>query len=286
MKKLLKLCIIAFFLIFFWKTFWFDINTLGSIDSSVIDQVEILSWEEKKQIETKIEEIRNKYTAEILLVMISTTNGEDIASLGTEIWQKVGVWKSDIDNGVVILIALDDRAWNISTWYGVEWVLPDLLVNKLWEKHFSLFREQKYFDGIYWLLNDIDTVLSWDKSIISSESENQWDISFLLVINFFIAMILSSIFLKPLQKRREIKKLLSFVGIAYLLTLPLTIIAVGVIWILVNIWIWIFWWFFWIFWEAGKWNGGRFWWWGGSSSWWFWWFGGGGFWWWGSSWKW
>lgn len=291
MKNILKTCIFFFILGFSYLSFWFDVESLLPAHSPVIDKISLLTNEEKIQIEKKIQDIRDAYTAEILLVIIPTTDGEDISQVWTEIWQKVWVWKSDTDNGIVVVIALNDRAWNISTGYGVEWVLPDLLTNKLWIKHFALFKEWKYFDGIYGLFTDIESILAGDESIISSEDEFQnSDFSFLLVVNIFIAIMISSILLKPLGKKKEIKKLFLYLSLAYLLTLPLTLVAIGVIWVLVHIFIWIFWWIMWIFSEPGKWGSGWKWWgsWGGSSGWWFssWSFGGGSFGWWGSSGKW
>ena len=68
-------------------------------------------------MESKIEELRKKYTIEILTVIIPSTDGKEISSLATEIGQKVGVGKADKDNGLVLLIAINDRAWNIATGY-------------------------------------------------------------------------------------------------------------------------------------------------------------------------
>ncbi|NDK09083.1 hypothetical protein EOM39_07650, partial [Candidatus Gracilibacteria bacterium] len=110
MKKIIKILIFVLFSLTFTSVFSFDIATLGKIDSSVIDKVGILKAEEKTSIETKIAELRTKYTTEILLVIIPSTDGEEISTIGVEIGQKIGVGKADKDNGVVILIAIDDRA--------------------------------------------------------------------------------------------------------------------------------------------------------------------------------
>ena len=41
-----------------------------------------------------------------------------------------------MDNGVVILVAVEDREWNISTGYGVEGILPDIRTNRIGENNF------------------------------------------------------------------------------------------------------------------------------------------------------
>ncbi|MDD2907447.1 MAG: TPM domain-containing protein [Candidatus Gracilibacteria bacterium] len=218
MKKIILLFLLYFFSL---NTLYsFDIKDLGTINSYVIDKVGVLNNEEKTQIEQKIIELKNKYTTEILTIIIKSTNGEDISSVGTQIGQDLGVGKADKDNGVVILIAIDDRSWNISTGYGVEGVLPDILTNRIGENNFVLFREKKYKDGIIGALNDFDKAFSGDTSIISTHNDkkNPDDSIIILII---IALIFSIIFLKPLHKEKQYKKLFLYLFIGYIITLPL-----------------------------------------------------------------
>lgn len=270
---------------FFDKSYAFDIKNLWTINSYVIDKVWVLNSEEKKEIEQKIGELKTKYTTEILTIIINTTDWEDISSIWTQIWHELWVWKADKDNWVVILIAIDDRAWNISTGYWVEWVLPDILTNKIWENNFILFREAKYKDWIIWALNDFDKAFSWDTSIISNQKnvdETTWSIS---IFQFIIALLLSSFIFKPMMVKYKYKKVFLYLLIAYIITLPLAYIAVqNIFFFLQNAFIWLMWFIFWVFWKAGNISNWKWWW---SSWWWgFGWFWGWGFGWWWSSWKW
>ncbi len=293
MKKIIKILFFVLLSLTFTSVFSFDIATLWKIDSSVIDKVGILKTEEKTSIETKIQELRTKYTTEILLVIIPTLGGEEIASVWTEIGQKLGVWKADKDNWVVILIAIDDRAWNISTGYWVEWVLPDLLANRIGEKNFVLFKESKYFDWIMWTLTDFWKAFDWDPSIISlkNESSQSSDLKDMFwLFEFFIFMFFSSAFLSPIIKEKKYKKFFIYLWIAFIVTLPVTYYFLKMIlWsVILNIFLWIMWLLFWIAWNKWKWryNGS---WWSWRSSWWWGWFGWFGWWsfgWWWSSWKW
>lgn len=291
--KIIKFFILGYFLSFILipKTLAFDISTLWNINSYVIDKVWVLSTDDKNEIEAKIEDLRKKYTTEILTIIISTTDWENISSLATEIWQKIWVGKKDKDNWVIILIAINDRAWNIATWYWVEWVLPDLLTKKIWEKNFISFREAQYKKWILWALNDFDKAFSWDKDIVSSiqrenlkinsnknEAKNN-DLWIIVLFSFITSLFIG----KPLLRRRKIKYFIIFTILSYLLVLFVEHIFLSKISSLLEIsFFWLFWYIGWIFWK--KWWGWTFWWknsWAWSS--WFWWWR---FWWWGSSWKW
>lgn len=283
MKKIIYFLLIFFSFIQVYSSF--DINSLWAINSSVIDKVGVLNEDQKTQLEAKIENLRNIYTVEILTLIIPTTDWEDISTLATNIWQELWVWKKDKDNWLVLLIAINDRAWNIATGYWIEWVLPDLLAKRIWEKNFVLFKNQKYFEWISWAIDDFWKAFSWDKSIISDQKETStWESGW--VIQLIIAAILSSILFKPLITWKEYKKLFLYFLIAYIITLPLAYYFVqNLFFFIENAIIWIIWSVFWIFWEAWKWWNYRSWWWGSSWGW-FWWFWWGWFWWWGSSWKW
>ncbi len=285
-----KIILIFILLSCFFQTNAFDIATLWKIDSSVIDKVWVLKQEEKTSIESKIQALRDKYTTEILLIIIPSTNWEEISSVWVEIWQKIWVWKADKDNWVVILIAIDDRAWNISTWYGVEWVLPDLLANKIWEKNFVLFKESKYFDWIMWTLNDFWKAFEGDPSIISLQNDKNTETPVFWIFELIFVVIFSAIFLKPIYKKEKYQKFFIYLAIAYVITLPFTNIFVDdIFWsIIVNIVIWLIGAILWITWELSKWWNSKSSSWSGKSGWgwWFGWFWWGGFGWGGSSGKW
>ncbi len=298
MKNIFK--IIVLFLIFWvFNTFWFDIKSLWTINSYVIDQAWVLNKEDKNLLENQIASLNQKYTTEVLVVLLKTLSGENISSVWTQIWQEIWVWKDDKDNWVVVLIAIDDREWNISTWYWVEWVLPDILTNKLWEKNFVLFREWKYFDGISWLLTDFWKAFEWDPSIISlknnsNNNEDEWFNILAIVIAIIWSLIFWSINWNNF-KQKKYKKIIKYTIIWWLILLPLFIFS-----LLSSSIIWFVWTFIWaLLWSSAP----TSWWWGGgwsdysssrnssssfwsSSSSWFWgfgWWGFGGWW---SSWKW
>lgn len=246
----------------------FDISSLGTINSSVIDRVGVLKPEQKSILESKIADLRTKYTVEILTIVIPSMDGEDISSTATEIGQKIGVWKADKDNGLVLLIAINDRAWDIATGYGLEGVLPDLLAKRIGEKNFILFRNGQYYEWILGSFDDFDKALSGDTSILSTQWENKGTSSeWFFILQFIVALLISSIFFRPLTKIKQYKKLFLYLLIAYIITLPLAYFAVqNIFFLLENIGIWIFWSLIGIFAKPGNWW--NFWSWGSSSGWW------------------
>ncbi|MDD2916804.1 MAG: TPM domain-containing protein [Candidatus Gracilibacteria bacterium] len=255
MKKIL----LSLFLFFVCSpAYSFDISSLGAVHSSVVDTAGVLKPEQKLALESKIADLRKRYTVEILTIIVPSMNGEDISSAATEIGQKVGVGKADKDNGLVLLIAINDRAWNIATGYGVEGVLPDLLTKKIGEKNFVLFKNGQYFEGIMGSFDDFDRALSGDTSVVSIQSEkNGGDQSPWFILQFMIALAVSSLFFKPLVSSGKLREFFRYAIIAYIVTLPLAYLAVpGIFALLENIGIWIIGSLFGIFGKSGRGGGG------------------------------
>lgn len=69
--------------------------------------------------------------AQVVAVTVETTNGEDPADYALELGRNWGVGNKDEDNGVVILLASEDRNIEISVGYGLEGALPDSKVGRL-----------------------------------------------------------------------------------------------------------------------------------------------------------
>ena len=272
-KNFIFLC---FPFIIFSQVSAFDSGKLVWIQVAVYDEAKILSQNDTISIKQKIEDIRKKYTAEILVVIIPTTDGQDIGQLWVEIGQKVGVGKKDVSNGVVILVAVNDRAWNISTWYGVEWALPDLITKRIGENNFpDNFRNGNYGEWISWALMDIDGYLSKDPWVVSKLSETiDTQLQPQLIFWYFIISVFVSGFLfRSDLIAGDMKSFFKKLLIVYIVTLPISYFLLWVTAIIFNFFIWLFASLF----STGNlnsrsWGGG---WWGGSS--WSW--GGGGFWW-------
>ena len=63
----------------------------------------------------------------IVVAIINSTDGEDINYLGAQWGQAWGIGQANEDNGVLIILAKDDRKIAINTGYGVEHLLTDAM---------------------------------------------------------------------------------------------------------------------------------------------------------------
>ncbi|MDE6277868.1 MAG: TPM domain-containing protein [Muribaculaceae bacterium] len=106
-------------------------------------------------------EIRSISTAEPYIAVIGSTGGRDIDDFATELFGELGLGKADKDNGILIVVAKDDRRAAIRTGYGLEGVLPDVALSRILRRQaFPLFKEGQYDQGIIRTFSSIHSVLT------------------------------------------------------------------------------------------------------------------------------
>ncbi|MFQ5850675.1 MAG: TPM domain-containing protein [Candidatus Binatia bacterium] len=97
----------------------------------VNDYVGVIPDHTERQLNGLLKELEKKTGAQIAVVIINSTDGVPAADYAVEFGQRWGVGKKDKDNGVVFLIAIQDRKMFIATGYGVESILPDGKVGRI-----------------------------------------------------------------------------------------------------------------------------------------------------------
>ncbi len=129
----------------------------------VNDFAGVISPDYQDKINSLIEELENKTSAEIFVVTkdsISPYGEIEYARLLFDSW-KPG--KRGLDNGVLVLLAVKERRWRIETGYGVEGILPDGLCGEIGRNNvLPYFKNGDYAKGLYFGTVAIARVIAGD----------------------------------------------------------------------------------------------------------------------------
>ncbi|MFY8111026.1 MAG: TPM domain-containing protein, partial [Flavobacterium sp.] len=87
----------------------FTIPEKPSFQTSVYDYANLFSAEEKAQLEEKLVRYSDSTTTQIVVISIESLKNEDINQLATKWAQTWGFGQAKEDNGVILLIAKNDR---------------------------------------------------------------------------------------------------------------------------------------------------------------------------------
>lgn len=115
----------------------------------VTDQAGVMSPGARAQADSILADIWRQTSAEPVVVIVDSTDGEDIDEYATELFTRWGIGKKDRDNGVLVLISIGDRRNIFRTGYGTETILPDIACYNISTKKMNpRFKEGDYDGGI------------------------------------------------------------------------------------------------------------------------------------------
>lgn len=122
---------------------------IPAIVDPVTDLTNTLSRSEYYSLRRQIIQFEDSTSNQIAVMMIPSLDGNDIRDLGIKILEKSKLGQKGKDNGVLILIAKDDRKIGIEVGYGLEGALTDALCDQIIRNDIRpRFRENDYFGGI------------------------------------------------------------------------------------------------------------------------------------------
>ncbi len=115
----------------------------------VNDYISLLSGQENALLEQKLLRYTDTTSTEIAVVIVSTLNGEDPNLYAAELGAAWGVGRKGKDNGLVFLVAKEDRKMAIQNGYGLEEKLTDLETKQIIEDYvIPAFKKDAYYTGI------------------------------------------------------------------------------------------------------------------------------------------
>ncbi len=164
----------------------------------VNDFVGILGADQERMLEDKLRRYHDTTSTQIAVVIIATTGGEDPAMYGTELGQRWGIGQEGNDNGLIVLVAYDDRKVQIVTGYGMEATVTDAMAKRVINQYIQpRFKEGKYFEGI-------DESTSIIMSLAAGEYSGEPEQKAPRVIGSILLLLFIVIF--PLLRSRAVKK--------------------------------------------------------------------------------
>ena len=125
-----------------------DLLTKPAQRAYIVDTAGMVSAEDAAQISKIGAELRSKTKAEIVVVTVPTLGGTDIESYANELFRSWGIGDARMNNGVLLLIAKDDRAFRIEVGYGLEGAITDGYAGSVLDAMKEEFRKENYSPAI------------------------------------------------------------------------------------------------------------------------------------------
>jgi len=115
----------------------------------VNDFATVLDPTERENLERQLTDLERATSAEVAVVTMSTLGERPIEQYAATLFNAWGIGKKDRDNGVLVLVAVQDRTMRIEVGYGLEGILPDGLAGAVMRETFlPRLRDGDYATGV------------------------------------------------------------------------------------------------------------------------------------------
>ncbi len=101
----------------------------------VSDFASVIPADQQAQISAICNEVKQKTGAELAVATIRNLNGASIKDFANDLFKQWGIGEKGKDNGVLFLLAVQDRKVWIEVGYGLEPILPDGKVGRILDQY-------------------------------------------------------------------------------------------------------------------------------------------------------
>ncbi|MFZ2152612.1 MAG: TPM domain-containing protein [Microgenomates group bacterium] len=195
-----------------WLSFLFFIFSLSQVfaqnipnpTSYVNDYANVLSDQFEAQLDQQISDFQKKTSIEIAVVTVASLDGTTVDDYAVKLFEKWGIGQAKKDNGLLFLIAPNEKKVRLEVGYGLEGTITDGRAGNILDTQvLPEFKKNDYEAGVK---NGVDVLISYlnDPSSIpatTSDLPSESTITWLMIILFSGLPIY---FLSYLSRSREI----------------------------------------------------------------------------------
>ena len=114
----------------------------------VTDLAGVLQPQAKSQLEALCTELEQKTGAQMAIVTVNSLDGNDIETYAVDLYKQLGVGSKQSNEGVLLLVAPNDRKYRIEVGYGAEPIITDARSGDAGRLMVPYFRRGDYSSGI------------------------------------------------------------------------------------------------------------------------------------------
>jgi uncharacterized protein len=137
----------------------------------VVDEAGLLSPQDIAALDQELAALEQKSTDQLAVVTLKSLQGYPIEDFGYQLGRHWGIGQKDKNNGVLLIVAPNERKVRIEVGYGLEPILTDALTRIIIENAIlPQFRRGDYVAGIKAGVRDIRDVLLGDAEAVKERA--------------------------------------------------------------------------------------------------------------------
>ncbi len=195
-----------------------QLQTLPALKARVTDLTATLSVQQAGALEQRMAAFEREHGSQMALLIVQSTQPETIEAFSIRLAETWKIGRKGVDDGVILVVATDDRALRIEVGYGLEGVLNDATARRIIDEIIlPRFREGDTYGGIEAGLSQLQRVVAGEPlpAPEPQSDDDSWTMSMDdggLMMQIVFGIVIASSFLRALIGRLAAGLLAGSVG--------------------------------------------------------------------------
>lgn len=182
---------ISFLLASLGSVAWADFQ-VPTLTGPVVDQVNLLTREVRRGLEQQIMQLQTEKGAQLQIFIVEDLEDESIEEVAIKVYDAWKLGQSQVDNGVLFIVAPNERKLRIEVGRGFEGVLPDITAKRIIaDGVLPYFRKKQFEAGVQFGVTQIISAIREEPIGTPPKTTEQSSrgVEFLIVLLFVIVSI-------------------------------------------------------------------------------------------------
>lgn len=108
-----------------------ELQPVPALSAHVTDTVGLLPEGRRQALESQLVQLEKDKGAQLAVLIVSTTRPEPIESYSLRVAEAWRLGRKGVDDGVLFIVARDDRRMRVEVGYGLEGAVPDAIAKRI-----------------------------------------------------------------------------------------------------------------------------------------------------------
>lgn len=173
------------------------LQPVPALTARVIDQTGTLSAAQTEAIEARLRSLEEKSGSQVVVLMVPSTAPEDIAPYAHRVASDWKIGRKDVGDGLLIVIAKDDRRMRMEVARALEGAIPDLVAARIIDQQMApFFRQNDYAGGILAAIDQVGARIAGEYLPAPSQQRSaadDVDLEGMAIFLFFGVMVIGPV---------------------------------------------------------------------------------------------
>ncbi len=177
---------------------WAQQAPVPAFDQWVVDETGTLDSNTLTHLADELAALDERKGAQLAVLIVPTTGADTVESYARRVFDAWKLGRKGVDDGILFLVAKDDRQLRIEVGYGLEGAVPDLLAGRIIREQVApRFKQDDYSGGVVAGVESLMLLINGESlppPAAGAETGDDWAVETVLLPLAFMAFLMPPLF--------------------------------------------------------------------------------------------